>query len=485
VIKVENVSLIRSQFTLLNNINFELTEGQKWLVTGKSGSGKSSLLDLLAGTAFPTKGKIIKNAPLKIKEVGRDYSFHRIVGKAYQYYQQRYNSQDAEIGPSVWEVLQNRILPLGTTNPNSVSLPKPQYEENWLSQIAQIMHIDYLFDRKITSLSNGETRRTLIAYTLLQRPDVLLLDSPFTGLDIVNRKLLKTILCQIDLKGLVIVSSLNDCPECVTHLLKMEKGEILNCGPLFKVGLSEENHPENIDLSKAGFLKQETKNDFEYAIKLKRGWVKYGDKEVLKNINWEVKKGEKWALTGPNGSGKSSLLSLIIADNPQAYQNNLILFDRKRGTGESIWDLKRKTGFVSPELQQYFPKNQTVAKVIGSGFFDSAGLFRKLDNEQNQKIKQIADLLKLADLLDRPISQLSQGQQRMIFLARALVKNPPLLILDEPCQGLDYNQMVFFRETLNTICTETDKTLVFVTHYEEEIPACVNKRICLSDGHQI
>ncbi|MBK6976855.1 MAG: ATP-binding cassette domain-containing protein [Cytophagaceae bacterium] len=169
------------------------------------------------------------------------------------------------------------------------------------------------------------------------------------------------------------------------------------------------------------------------------------------------KKGDKWALTGPNGSGKSSLLSLINADNPQGYQNELYLFDKRRGTGESIWELKQKIGFVSPELQQYFNKQTLVWKVVASGFFDAAGLFRKISGEQSTLVDTYLNLMGIGHLKDRPLQQLSNGQQRLVFLARALVKNPPLLILDEPCQGLDYNQMVFFRELLNEICVRLEK----------------------------
>jgi molybdate transport system ATP-binding protein len=178
-------------------------------------------------------------------------------------------------------------------------------------------------------------------------------------------------------------------------------------------------------------------------------------------------------------------LSLITGDNPQCYQNQLYLFDQKRGSGESIWDLKKKMGFVSPELHLYFNKNSTVWKVVASGFFDSAGLFQKLTEQQLELTQLYLKLVNLAEVKDRKLNQLSFGQQRLVFLARALVKNPALLILDEPCQGLDYNQMVFFRTVLNEIAVHQNKTLVFVTHYKNEIPVCVNNRLNLSEGKEL
>jgi molybdate transport system ATP-binding protein len=161
------------------------------------------------------------------------------------------------------------------------------------------------------------------------------------------------------------------------------------------------------------------------------------------------------------------------------------LFDKKRGTGESIWDIKKQIGYVSPELHLFFNRNTEVWKTVASGIFDSAGLFKKPNDKQLETVEKHLNILNLIKLKDRKLNSLSTGEQRLVFLARALVKNPPLLILDEPCQGLDYNHMVYFRELVNEIVIELNKTLIYVTHYEEEIPSCVNKRINLFKGKVI
>jgi molybdate transport system ATP-binding protein len=484
-IKFENVELSKNNFTILSEISFEIDENT--VIFGESGSGKSTLLDAFAGKVFPSKGKITKDSNKKIISVGRDYSFHKLVGPVYQYYQQRFNSQDAELGPTLYEVLQNQVIPVGTVDENSVELPPTLYQADWLYEIVKKMHLEHLLQQKITSLSNGETRRTLIANALLKKPDVLLLDNPFTGLDVNSRNELKNLLSNLQGMQIILIANPVDVPDGFENLIFLESNCIAYIGKKDNFILKEKE-TWRIDhklLNEIEKLSSSQFCDFETAIKITNGNVKYGNKLVLQKINWEVKKGEKWALMGPNGSGKSSLLSLITGDNPQCYQNQLYLFDKKRGSGESIWDLKKKMGFVSPELHQYFNKNINVWKVVASGFFDSAGLFQKLTENQVLLSDLYLKLVNLFDQKERKLNQLSFGQQRLVFLARALVKNPALLILDEPCQGLDYNQMVFFRTILNDIAVHQNKTLVFVTHYEDEIPVCVNSRINLFEGKEI
>jgi molybdate transport system ATP-binding protein len=480
----ENVEIARNDFMILSALNFNLSEYQRLVVFGESGSGKSTLVDAIAGRVFPKKGKIIKDKSKKVVLVNRDYNFHRLVGPVYQYYQQRFNAFDAALGPTVYEVLQNQVIPVGTVNQNSVERGLPLYSESWLEEVCENLQIKSLLAQKITSLSNGQTRRTLLALALLQKPDILLLDNPFAGLDVNSRKVLKNILGSLTCGQIVLVAQEGNVPSCFTHCMVLEGTKIIFEGE--RASYSAKSSPtEGLDFSPLEQIPNfnfGSKESFEVGIRLINGKVRYGEKMVLNNVNWCVRRGDKWALMGPNGSGKSSLLSLIVGDNPQCYQNQLYLFDKRRGSGESIWEIKQKIGFVSPELHLYFNKQTTVWKVVASGFFDSAGLFTNLSQKQHEIVLAYLSLLKINQFAERKLGQLSFGQQRLVFLARALVKNPPMLILDEPCQGLDYNQMVFFREILNEIVLRQDKTLVFVTHYEEEIPVCVTKKLYLEEG---
>ena len=486
-IEIENVTIKKNDNTILKEITFKDNGTENWAIVGSNGSGKSTFLDLIAGRIFPSQGKIIKDKSRKIVSVSRDYSFHRIVGNAYQYYQQRYNAYDSEVGPTVYEVLQNQILPIGTVDAASVVLPDLAHSPQKVNEVAGRFRITHLLDRKITSLSNGETRRSLLTYWFLQNPDVILLDNPFSGLDVISRNELKTVIENLSDVQVFLVAEQKDIPSNFSQVLQFKEGEIVYEGRLDALRQETASGIDNLADKLDTILKlhPEKLPDFETALKLVNVNVSYGSKPVLVDINWEVKQGECWAVLGPNGSGKSTLMSLLTGDNPQSYRNEMYLFDRRRGTGESIWDIKKRIGFVSPELHLFFGKSSPVWKVIGSGFYDTMGLFRKLDGKQMDIIDAYLELFGIEKLKEKRLDQLSSGQQRIVLLLRALVKNPQLLVLDEPCQGLDYNQMVFFRETLNEIVKSQKKTLIYITHYLEEIPDCVTQKLHLDEGRVV
>jgi molybdate transport system ATP-binding protein len=222
--------------------------------------------------------------------------------------------------------------------------------------------------------------------------------------------------------------------------------------------------------------------DFENAIVMKNVTAKYGDKIILNHINWQVKKGERWLLKGNNGAGKSLLMSFITADNPQAYANEIYLFDRRRGLGESIWDVKKNIGFVSPELCVFFDKNISCFDAIASGYFDRIGVYGKMSNKQIGHIYDWLKALHIEDLVQKPLSDISFGTQRLVLLVRALIKNPLLLILDEPCQGLDEYQTKAFVKLVDDICFQTDTTMVYICHDENEAPQCITHRLGLNEG---
>ena len=226
--------------------------------------------------------------------------------------------------------------------------------------------------------------------------------------------------------------------------------------------------------------------------------VSFGGKKVLNGINWEVKTGGQWVLKGPNGAGKTTLLSLITADNPQGYTNDLVLFDRKRGSGESIWDIKKKIGFVSPELHLYFLRQKSIyhpaagiptsynsmtcLDVVLSGLNDEIGFNTSYSERSLRLAKLWLRLLKLEHLEKSPFLYTSLGEQRIFLLARALIKLPDLLILDEPCQGLDPSQTRRFLKLLDHICENGNTTMIYVTHRAEEIPLCVSHILELENG---
>ncbi len=478
-ITLKNVSVRKYDKVIFQDFNWTIATGQHWAVMGANGSGKSTLLEALAGKIpfigghaiyhFLQPNQWIKDS---IELVTKDYSGNRILQSAAQYYQQRFHAYDSESSPTVHEFLADQMKPIGTIDDASVQLNPPLYSDKDLEEAAAILRIGHLLDRKLMTLSNGETRRTLLTRSFLKRPKALLLDMPFIGLDADSRQTLHDALNHIAETGttLIITTTPDEIPTCITSQLTLTDP------------IPAETTPVLQQEARQHVLSQPDNADFDYAIRMKNVSVSYGGKKVLHDIDWEVKRGEHWAVLGPNGSGKSTLLSLINADNPQGYANDIYLFDRKRGSGESIWDIKSRIGFVSPELHLYFPKETLVHKTVASGLFRTDGLYQSMTCEQEHQVDESLTLLNIHHLAKKQLDQISTGEQRQVLLARALVRNPPLLILDEPCQGLDLPRMHYFRDLVNEICVHLHKTLLYVTHYPQEIPACVTQVLRLTEG---
>lgn len=470
----KNVSIEKAGKAILTDFSWEIESGQNWAIVGPTGSGKTTLLDALSGKCLVKGEKSLPN-PSTIALVSNSFSGHHLLNRALQYYQQRFNSQDAELAPKVIDFLTDKIKPVGTVDEKSVHINPFNIEPNELKRIADLFKIEHLLERHITSLSNGETRRTLLAKAVIKKPEILLLDNPFVGLDVASRASLHQVLNDLMALGVMVimVTTPNEIPSQITNML--EVGHVNSS--------SEKEEKQNRIQSSVHLqqFKNEPFDDFQQMVVMRNVNVQYGAIKVLDNLNWQVLKGEKWAVLGPNGSGKSTLLSLITADNPQGYANDYDLFDKKRGSGESIWDIKQKIGYLSPELHNYFPRNYTCFQVVASGLFDRLGIKFTVDASHHQKTEFALQLLDLEHLSAQNFGQISAGEQRLVLLARALVKNPPLLILDEPCQGLDTEHIMRFRDTIDLICSDTNRTLLYVTHYADEIPRCVTKQLKLGN----
>jgi molybdate transport system ATP-binding protein len=472
-LELQNVTVKLSGTIALEDINFRINNNEQWAIVGASGSGKTVLAHTILGKHFHT-GHInyfFENGTIHqhIGIVEQQHRFKNLSNTSDLYYQQRFNSSDADNTITVEEELKEYIS------------EKELYEAKWADEL----HIRKLFKKPLIQLSNGENKRVQLAIALLTNPEFLILDNPFLGLDTDGRKLLHHIIDMLSQKGMhiLLITSPQEIPSSVTHVAELKNGKIIffNEKKNFHQSLKMQQ-VDLLDASILSLLKQEDHFSFQYAVKMKNVSITYGENKILNNINWQVAKGEKWSVSGPNGAGKSTLLSLISADNPQAYANEIYLFDKRRGTGESIWDIKQKIGFISPELHLYFDYGATCFEVIASGLFDTIGLFRQINTAQEEKVLLWMRLLKLENLRTKRLSQLSGGQQRMVLLARALIKNPPLLILDEPSQGLDDEQTFYFKNLIDQLCTAFDTTLIYVSHYTDQVPSCVDKFLRLENG---
>ncbi|MEJ0106218.1 MAG: ATP-binding cassette domain-containing protein [Bacteroidota bacterium] len=481
IVELNNVSVKTSGVNILNNINLVIRAGEQWAVIGNSGTGKTTLAHALTGKIFYS-GSITYHLPQtsahsnKVLLIEQQHRFKNLSNTNDFYYQQRFNSSDADNSITAEQALKE----YGMKDTAAETI------EKWI----ELLHLAPLLQEPLIQLSNGENKRLQLAEALLSNPAILILDNPFIGLDTEGRKTLHTIIDTITKTGIhiILVTGPQELPGSITHVAILENGSLSYFTK--EVYISSAIHSEKKEtqfLNTGQFLKikSTTQTDFEIAIKMENVCIQYGNKRILDNINWEVKRGDCWNISGPNGAGKSTLLSLITADNPQAYANEIYLFDKKRGKGESIWDIKRRIGYVSPELHLFFEQYNTGYEVIASGLFDTIGLFRQLSEQQAGQVESWIELLQLQKLRQKPLFQLSLGQQRMVLLARALVKNPPVLILDEPCQGLDEAQTGYFKNFIDQLCRQFNTTLLYVSHYEKDIPGCVDKFLRLENGKRV
>ena len=469
VIEIVNGVPRHPLYRMKEPVNFRMEKGEHIALVGPNGGGKSLLVDILTG-----------RWPLLMNEVKYDFgpsssglvcdnvkyiSFRDSYGDADSnfYYQQRWNSQDVETVPLVQDLMPNAP------------------DEEWKETLFDIFSIRPMLDKYIVMLSSGELRKFQLAKALLGRPKVLILDNPFIGLDASTRDLLKellqTLILKTHLQVILMLSREEEIPHFITHIVRVED---LVCFPKQEYSCSAFCQREEAELLESASEKsQKHKVDVPEIIRLNKVSIRYGDRTILKELDWVVHQGEKWALTGDNGSGKSTLLSLICADNPQSYACDIALFGRKRGTGESIWEIKKHIGYVSPEMHRAYLKNLPSIDIVASGLHDSVGLYVRPRPEDKEVCERWMDTFGIGALKDRSFLQLSSGEQRLVLLARAFVKEPDLLILDEPLHGLDTHNRMKVKQIIGDYCNRPGKTMIMVSHYQEEFPECITHTLHL------
>ena len=459
-------------------VDFELREGEHLAIVGQNGSGKSTLIQTVTGQLFLKSGTLMFDFGAHTGRYDSDniryVTFNDAYGTATSeyYYQQRWNSQDSDLSPRVADIL-------GKEKCENAS---------WKDKIYSLLGIDNLLQLPIIQLSSGELRKMHIARLLLSAPKVLILESPFIGLDAAARRLLTELLQQLiaetPVQVVLVVCAPQDIPSFITHVYPVED---MQCGE--KMTRQEYLAGETLSARREEVARRQvilpqsadekTLCTAETIVRFTDVSIRYGKRTILDKINWTIKNGEKWSLSGANGAGKSTLLSLVCADNPQAYSQNITLFDRRRGTGESIWDIKRHIGYVSPEMHRAYLKDIPAVEIVASGYYDTIGLYRRLSDEQTARCAGWLDVFGITALRDRSFVKLSSGEQRLLLLARALVKDPDLLILDEPLHGLDVLNKARACAVIEAFAARAGKTLIYVTHYPEELPPCIDNSLVL------
>lgn len=472
------------QMRMAAPVDFDALDGEHIAIVGPNGAGKSILIDTLTGK-YPIQlsGTLdydfAPSATTTVYENIRYIAFRDTYGSADNnyYYQQRWNAHDQDDAPLVSELL-------GEVADTALG-----------DRLFRLFGIAPMLRKKIILLSSGELRKFQLAKALLSAPRVLIMDNPFIGLDAATRDLLLHLMeelsCMGGLQLILVLSMVDDVPPFITHVVpvdhmrvgeKQTRQAYLDALAVHELRRRAKEQTLFADLRRRiAALPARTDNYLsDEVVNLRQVSIAYGNRVILHKLDWVVKRGEKWALSGENGAGKSTLLSLVCADNPQSYACDIALFGRKRGSGESIWEIKKHIGYVSPEMHRAYLKNLPVIEIVASGLHDSIGLYKRPRQEEMDICAWWMDVFGIGALRDKPFLQISSGEQRLALLARAFVKDPELLILDEPLHGLDTYNRRRVKCVIEAFCARRDKTLIMVTHYENELPDVITHRLRLA-----
>jgi len=451
MIELRNIAIQKSGQKLFDNFNFVIEQGDNILITGENGSGKTTLLEIIAGVISVTHGEVYYNfitgeswaeryqqRKQAIHFIPADAALTRI-NQHELFYQQRYYSLGDTFVPTVKDFLGSETV-----------------EQIQRMKFSSSLSIDHLLDLKLTTLSNGQQKRVMILSSLAKQiPKVLLLDYPFEALDRMSRYDLIHFLEVLSINHgvqLILTDHDSTLPSVLNRSVTLKNFQVQGQSR-FKP--TPHGRPEEV----------KSRNDSSPAnnavVEMRNLIIKYGDTTIIKNLNWTINQGERWALAGRNGSGKTTLFSLIYADHPLAYSQQVFLFGKRRGTGESIWDIKNRISYLGPEQMSFLSPQDKVL----------AGRSYILKGSKNADADDLSSLLSFfeADIfIDKPIRQMSLGQVQLIFIMKSLLVSRELLLLDEPFRFLDAHQKTRLNQYLQ-LHLNTETTLVLITHDQRDI----------------
>lgn len=474
----------KPEWSMAEPVNFSLEEGEHIAIVGRNSAGKSMFVDMITGRhpAFPDMVKYAFDEPYNnLKHISFRDTYGGDNDRTY-FLQQRWNQMEIdEETPTVGSKLEEAFNLAGEDTPERRAFQKHIYE---------LFHLEDLLDKYIILLSSGELRKYKIAASLFTNPKVLIMENPFIGLDAQTRDQLTELLTMLareqGLQIILVLSKTDEIPDFITHIVEVHDMEVLP--KLNRQDYLEQRVPFPTRVlsqeKEQAIISQRDKAQSPLCapseiIDFRNVNIRYGSRTILKDLNWTVRQGEHWALSGQNGSGKSTLLSLVCADNPQGYACDISLFGHKRGSGESIWDIKKHIGYVSPEMHRSYRQDIPAIQIVASGLKDSVGLYVRASEAEKTQCRWWMDIFGISHLAERPFLQMSSGEQRLILLARAFVKSPELLILDEPLHGLDNHNRQLVKDIVDDYCKNPMVTLIFVTHYQEELPRCIDHSLYL------
>lgn len=460
----------------LNIAALHISPQQHTVILGPNGSGKSALAAFIAD-----EGELLQGQ--------RQVTAHQ----AWVSVEQQQALIEAEKQKDCADILD--IIPVATTAQEILFAPLSEHvvDQDLVQRLTAIFKLSALLTRPFRALSTGETRKLLLARAILSQPQLLILDEPWDGLDQQACQDFNALLAELGERVtlLIVVNRLSEVPLYCRQVVLLQGGSIQwqqaveNNLPELLAHIAQLQHMQQPELLLPA------KDDDRFAphpldsnaplVRLTQARVAYGEQVIFSGLDWTIMPQQHWQVTGPNGSGKTCLLNLINGDHPQCYVNDIQVFGFQRGSGESIWQIKQYIGYMSNGLHLDYRVNCSLLHVILSGFYDSIGLYQQPTTKQKQLAQQWLALMALDKQQNTPFQQLSFGDQRLALIARAMVKHPALLVLDEPCNGLDDINRLKVLALIELLAREGNTTLLYVNHHQEDLIPSIKQHLSMTD----